>query len=1327
MKPKILDLIDFEKVNVLLEGFNKSTGFVTAILDLEGNVLSKSGWRQICTEFHRVNPETSRKCTISDTVLAGKLAEGEKYHFYQCLNGLVDVAVPIVIKGEHIANLFSGQFFLEEPDRKFFKKQAEKYRYDERKYLEALEKVPVVSKEKVLKAMDFLLDMTQLISETAFQRLEQTELNKTIRKSEDKFKSVFESANVGKSITLPTGEIEANEAFCEMLGYTREELENKRWQEITPDEEIPTIEKILEPLLKGKKDSARFEKRYICKNGTHIWVDVSISALRAESGKLLYFIATIIDITERKRAEAMLQASEQKYRSLVEHSLSNVHILDRDGVFQMMSASAAALYGGRPTDFVGKSLFDVNSKVVADEYYESNCKIIESGVGRTYEKTWELPSGRKTFLVDEQVIKDDQGVNIALQISSVDISSRVQAEEKLKRNQELIEESQRIGKVGGWEFNMDTMELTWTMEVFRIHEVDKNYKPTVDEAINFYTPASRPIIEQAIQRAIDIGEPYDVELEIITAKGNHRYVQAKGKADLEHHRVIGFFQDITERKQAERELKESQYFFEQLFIQSSTSTQLLDSEGWCVKINPKLTELFGVNPEDIEGKKYNILHDGEIIRTGVINHLKKVFEHKETVRWEVNFDIQHASETTGVQVSKPEKRWFQNVAYPIINAEGKLIYVIVQHEDITERKNSEKALRESEEKFSILFGQASLPTALTQSPGHEFVDVNDAFVELFGFTKEELIGKTSIEIGLNRNVESRTQNIEKIKGQRQLLNSEQNFFSKSGKQITILTNVSAVEINGKDHAVFSLQDITESKRIEKALRESEELLRLLTELANVAAWEFDFTTNSMQRSKNHDSLYGLEVQEKWEFETFLNATHPDDREMSNAHIQKSVAIGGPDEYKFDFRVIYPDQSVHWLNVIGEVIQRNEKGEGILVRGFLIDITDRKLMEEEVLKSRLTLQAAFSSMTDAIFISDAEGNYIDFNDAFVTFHRFKNRKECEKALTEKSEFMEVFNENNEKIPMDMWAVPRALRGETIINYEVTLHRKNTGKTWFGSYSFSPIRDQDGVIVGSVVVARDVTEKKLVEEELKSLNLTLEQRVFERTAQLQSANKELESFSYSISHDLRAPLRAIYGFSQIIAERHRDSLNAEGKQYVNYVVDASKRMEQLINDLLSYSRLGRSALTLRPVSLKKIVEAVYSDIQAELLEIGGTFEIENALPTIRGDESLLRQIFSNLVGNSIKYRRTDTPLKITIQSKQVAQGYQVKITDNGIGISEKYFDKIFNVFQRLHNESKYPGTGIGLANVKKAVTLLGGTIQVESVINSGSTFIISFTAT
>jgi ligand-binding sensor protein len=200
---RLLDLIDFRKLDTLLEGFNKSTGFVTAIVDLEGNVLSQSGWRQICTDFHRVNPETAEKCNISDTHLANKLAGEVNYHFYQCLNGLIDVAVPIIIKGEHIANLFSGQFFLNEPDKAFFQQQADKYGFDKDKYLEALEKVPVVPEENVRLTMDFLLNMASLISEMTLQELEQRELNKALRESEERFRVAQEMSPDGFTILHP--------------------------------------------------------------------------------------------------------------------------------------------------------------------------------------------------------------------------------------------------------------------------------------------------------------------------------------------------------------------------------------------------------------------------------------------------------------------------------------------------------------------------------------------------------------------------------------------------------------------------------------------------------------------------------------------------------------------------------------------------------------------------------------------------------------------------------------------------------------------------------------------------------------------------------------------------------------------------------------------------------------------------------------------------------------------------------------------------------------------------------------------------------------------
>ncbi|MFA7060451.1 MAG: PocR ligand-binding domain-containing protein [Pedobacter sp.] len=317
MKVNILDLIDFEKVDTLLEGFNKTTGFVTAILDLEGNVLSKSGWRHICTEFHRIHPETAKKCTISDTELAGKLAEGEKYHFYKCLNGLVDVSVPIVIKREHIANLFSGQFFFEEPDQMFFKKQVEKYGFDEDNYLKALEDVPVVSKEKVLLTMDFLLNMTQLISETTFQRLEQMELTEAVRASERDLSNSQQIAHLGSwRLDVATNQVTWTEELYRMYGA----------DPVLPPLPYSEHGKLFTPTSWERLSIAlahtmetgvpyELELETVRKDGGNGWMWVRGEAVKDAVGNTTALWGAAQDITERRQAEEFLRQKAEELRS----------------------------------------------------------------------------------------------------------------------------------------------------------------------------------------------------------------------------------------------------------------------------------------------------------------------------------------------------------------------------------------------------------------------------------------------------------------------------------------------------------------------------------------------------------------------------------------------------------------------------------------------------------------------------------------------------------------------------------------------------------------------------------------------------------------------------------------------------------------------------------------------------------------------------------------------------------------------------------------------------------------------------------------------------
>ena len=244
----------------------------------------------------------------------------------------------------------------------------------------------------------------------------------------------------------------------------------------------------------------------------------------------------------------------------------------------------------------------------------------------------------------------------------------------------------------------------------------------------------------------------------------------------------------------------------------------------------------------------------------------------------------------------------------------------------------------------------------------------------------------------------------------------------------------------------------------------------------------------------------------------------------------------------------------------------------------------------------------------------------------------------------------------------------------------------------------------------------------EAELRRHRDHLEEVVAERTAQLKSTNKELEDFAYSVSHDLRAPLRSISGFANIISRRHSADLNEEGRHYLDNIMRASEHMGILIEDLLRYSRLGRKVLRSQPVRLDELLEQISRDLAGCIDEVGAEITIADGLPVVKGDPALLNTIFTNLIDNALTYHREGTPPRLAVGSRVEKGQVIVSVSDNGIGIAPEFHEKIFNMFQRLHSQEDYPGTGIGLAIVKKSVELLDGSVWVESVVGEGSTFYV-----
>ena len=284
------------------------------------------------------------------------------------------------------------------------------------------------------------------------------------------------------------------------------------------------------------------------------------------------------------------------------------------------------------------------------------------------------------------------------------------------------------------------------------------------------------------------------------------------------------------------------------------------------------------------------------------------------------------------------------------------------------------------------------------------------------------------------------------------------------------------------------------------------------------------------------------------------------------------------------------------------------------------------------------------------------------------------------------------------------------------------RKKNGGAFYANIILTALYNEDGVIRGFAKVVRDITLQKKLQEENKILTEQLEEKVKNRTRELEIVNKELEAFSYSVSHDLRAPLRAVSGYANILKEDYEASLDAEGNRLIDVIVDNAKMMGNLIDDLLSFSKMSRLEVITVAIDMKQLADKCVK----ELLQVEKRKDCEiivHPLPESKGDANMLKQVWMNLVGNAMKYSSKKTSAKIEIGAIENEKNVVYFIKDNGTGFDMKYANKLFGVFQRLHRQDEFEGTGLGLALAKRIITKHGGEIWAEASLNEGASFYFS----
>ena len=509
------------------------------------------------------------------------------------------------------------------------------------------------------------------------------------------------------------------------------------------------------------------------------------------------------------------------------------------------------------------------------------------------------------------------------------------------------------------------------------------------------------------------------------------------------------------------------------------------------------------------------------------------------------------------------------------------------------------------------------------------------------------------------------------------------------------------------------------------IRQSEERYRLVNLATNDVIWDWDLASGALLWNQAIERVFGYRTEEiSRRIEWWSENIHPDDRERTVASLGKALETK-EDSWREEYRFRRRDGSFATVYDRG-IIHRDGSGKPVRMIGSLLDMTEH-LRKEEALRAALEsaemerrrLQTVLEALPAGVGIADENGGIVLFNPALL---RIWGGPPLPRSTGEYAAWRGRWPHTGEPLQPQEWAMARALQsGETIAGEVVEIERID-GEWAVIINAAAPIRDAEGRIVGGVVAEVDITAQARAEEEVRRLNAELERRVEERTAELRAANRELEAFTYSVSHDLRAPLRHVVGFVEMLGVNAGPALDEQGKRYVAIISEAARRMGVLIDDLLAFSRIGRAAMNILPVDLERLVEESRRELAPETEGRSVEWRI-GSLPQVEADPVLLRTVLTNLLANALKYTRGRNPAVIEIGCSEDGAQVVCRVKDNGAGFDMRYVDKLFGVFQRLHKADDFEGTGIGLANVKRIIERHGGRVWAEGEVDRGATFFFS----
>lgn len=645
-----------------------------------------------------------------------------------------------------------------------------------------------------------------------------------------------------------------------------------------------------------------------------------------------------------------------------------------------------------------------------------------------------------------------------------------------------------------------------------------------------------------------------------------------------------------------------------------------------------------------------------------------------------------------------------------------------------------KRLKNSEERYRTLFHSMSLGVTIRNREGR-VLDLNPAAVRIFGLDAGELTGSRSVDhfdtfdpagnpippdryptaiiVRSGKPIEDYIMQVrERTSGRTRWHKINAYPLFKPGDPVPV-------------QVISIFEDVTDKRITEQALLESERKYRLLAENAADVIWQLDIATMRMVYvSPSIFNLRGLTVEEALN-ENVEDSLDDDGREILRTELPRRLGKFQNGKtwdttQSYIIRQRRKNGSWTWVEMVTTVLG-DESGKARYILGVSRSIDERIRHQQEIQAERQRYQALFEQVVDAVIVNEysadgGPGPILEANPAACQMLGWSREELLGLNVLHLSHFPLKPLSPDSPDPI----VQQVLAGKDAYFEHELLRRDGTA---FPADIFTRLVNYNGRNAALSVI-RDISARKKAEAEIQQLNADLERRVSERTSELEHALKELETFAYSVSHDLKTPLRAIDGFSQILLEDYSNQLDGQGRDHLTRIRRATLRMGQLIDDLLAYSRLERRDLILGPVNLPRLVDQVLAEQNEEIARRGVDVRIDLQSPELIAEPQGLTQCLRNLVDNALKFSAAQPQPVLEIGSRRVEDRIRLWVRDNGIGFDMRYHDQIFDIFKRLHRGEEYPGTGVGLAIVRKAMQRVGGSVWAESAPGQGATFFLDF---